>query len=102
MLGRRDGASHIKVRLETGRTHQIRAHLKAIGHPLIGDSRYGDLQANERARATFGVNRTLLHCRRLQFPLPGGDGPGEDAQQVVTAATEPDFARLFPVRGSRA
>lgn len=97
VLGRRDGASHVNVRLETGRTHQIRAHLAAVGHPLLGDSRYGDPKANEHARTTFGVHRTLLHCCRLEFALPSS---GES--QVVTTATEPDFARLFPVRRNRA
>ncbi len=89
--GRRKGASLVRVRLETGRTHQIRAHLRAIGHPLLGDPRYGDAAANERALATFGVRRTMLHGARLCFPQPQ---TGE--RITVDALHEADFVRLFP------
>jgi len=89
--GRRKGASLVRVQLETGRTHQIRAHLRAIGHPLLGDPRYGDPAANERALATFGVRRTMLHGTRLRFPQP------QTGKTItVDALHEPDFVRLFP------
>ena len=48
------------MRLETGRTHQIRAHLKAIGHPVAGDPEYG------RA-GVLGLERQFLHAARLAF-----------------------------------
>jgi 23S rRNA pseudouridine1911/1915/1917 synthase len=53
----------LRVRLETGRTHQIRAHLKAIGHPVAGDPEYG--RAGE-----LGLPRQFLHAARLAFPHP--------------------------------
>jgi 23S rRNA pseudouridine1911/1915/1917 synthase len=53
----------LRVRLETGRTHQIRAHLKAIGHPVCGDPEYG------RA-GMFGLERQFLHATRLAFEHP--------------------------------
>lgn len=82
--------SLVRLRLETGRTHQIRAHLRAIGHPLLGDPRYGDAAANERARSTHGIDRAMLHCDRLVAPRPS-DGARIEAR----AFAEPDFARLF-------
>ena len=56
-------ASLLAVRLETGRTHQIRVHLEAIGHPVCGDPEYG------RAGA-FGLARQFLHAARLAFAHP--------------------------------
>lgn len=90
VVDRRRGAALVRVRLETGRTHQIRAHLQAIGHPLLGDPRYGDPAANERARGTFGIQRTLLHCSELRLPRPDG------GELVVTDWHPEEFARLFP------
>jgi 23S rRNA pseudouridine1911/1915/1917 synthase len=55
-------ASILRVRLETGRTHQIRAHLLAIGHPVLGDPEYG--------RPAAGLRRQFLHARRLAFTHP--------------------------------
>jgi 23S rRNA pseudouridine1911/1915/1917 synthase len=56
------------VRLETGRTHQIRAHLAAIGHPVCGDARYGGGACGER----LGLERQFLHATRLGFSHPMG------------------------------
>ena len=53
----------LRVRLETGRTHQIRAHLLAIGHPVAGDAEYG-------APGRHGLRRQFLHAARLAFPHP--------------------------------
>lgn len=53
----------LDVRLETGRTHQIRVHLQAIGHPVAGDPQYG-------ARGRYGLERQFLHSRRIGFTHP--------------------------------
>jgi 23S rRNA pseudouridine1911/1915/1917 synthase len=55
----------LRVRLETGRTHQIRAHLLAIGHPVAGDREYG-------GTGRHGLGRQFLHAARLAFPHPLG------------------------------
>jgi 23S rRNA pseudouridine1911/1915/1917 synthase len=53
----------LRVTLETGRTHQIRAHLVAIGHPVAGDPEYG-------TAGLYGLQRQFLHAARLAFPHP--------------------------------
>ncbi len=53
----------LNVTLETGRTHQIRVHMAAIGHPVCGDPMYG-------VAGTFGLGRQFLHAQRLAFPHP--------------------------------
>jgi 23S rRNA pseudouridine1911/1915/1917 synthase len=66
-----DHASLLDVKLETGRTHQIRVHLSHIGHPVVGDAVYGG--ASDLAR-DLGLVRPWLHAWRLVFPHPSGSG----------------------------
>jgi 23S rRNA pseudouridine1911/1915/1917 synthase len=56
-------SSLLRLRLESGRTHQIRVHMQAIGHPVCGDPEYG-------ARGAFGLERQFLHACRLAFDHP--------------------------------
>lgn len=56
-------ASLLRLRLETGRTHQIRVHLQAIGHPVVGDPEYG-------MAGMLGLERQFLHATRLAFDHP--------------------------------
>lgn len=67
------GVSLLECSIETGRTHQIRRHLAAIGRPIVGDSRYGDFPENRRARREWGLDRQFLHARSitLEHPLTG-------------------------------
>jgi 23S rRNA pseudouridine1911/1915/1917 synthase len=62
---RAQGFSLIEVQIRTGVTHQIRAHLQAIGHPLVGDSLYGGGQSDP-----FGLGRQFLHASYLGFLHP--------------------------------
>ena len=75
--------SQVTCRLETGRTHQIRAHLASLGHPLLGDTLYG-------GRAIEGATRQMLHAHQLQFedPVRGGSveftaPPAADMLKVI-------------------
>jgi 23S rRNA pseudouridine1911/1915/1917 synthase len=86
----------LDVRLETGRTHQIRAHLAAIGHPVCGDRQYGGGQCGRR----LGLERQFLHAARLMFKHPS-------TRELVLCESKPpvelrrvlDAARREPVSG---
>lgn len=58
----------LEVELITGKPHQIRAHLASIGHPLLGDYKYGDRAWNEEYRKKYGVQSQLLHAYKVVFP----------------------------------
>ena len=61
--------SVLKVKLITGRTHQIRAHLASIGHPIIGDYKYGNKQINDIYKHKYGITDQMLHSWKLVFPM---------------------------------
>jgi 23S rRNA pseudouridine1911/1915/1917 synthase len=64
------GYSLLRLRLDTGRTHQIRVHLRSIGHPVAGDPEYG-------TAGLLGLERQFLHATRLAFPHPITEEPVE-------------------------
>ena len=64
VLGRYPGYTHVRCRLETGRTHQIRVHLASVGHPIAGDPVYGSRADHS------GLESQCLHARRLTFRHP--------------------------------
>ncbi|MEH7239250.1 RluA family pseudouridine synthase [Bacillus sp. JJ1562] len=68
--------THVRLQLETGRTHQIRVHLSHIGHPIVGDDLYGGLRVE--------MGRQALHCRELSFLHP------MDKKEVVFYAELPE------------
>jgi 23S rRNA pseudouridine1911/1915/1917 synthase len=73
------------VRLETGRTHQIRAHLLAIGHPVAGDPEYGHA-------GLLGLQRQFLHAARLAFTHPVA-GDRVELESALPADLEAALAR---------
>ncbi len=79
----------LEVELITGKTHQIRAHLANIGHPLLGDYKYGDRQFNEQYRRQCQVEHQLLHAYRIVFPPL--TAPFEDISERTFCAPVPEI-----------
>lgn len=71
-LASRERITLLKVKLITGRSHQIRAHLASIGHPVIGDPKYGSRQVNQYYAQNYGIHSQLLHSYELYFPEISG------------------------------
>lgn len=63
----------LKVCLITGKTHQIRSHLSSIGHPILGDYKYGNNILNENIKKKYKVKSQLLHSYLLEFPTLDGE-----------------------------
>jgi 23S rRNA pseudouridine955/2504/2580 synthase len=89
------GFTLLDVKLETGRTHQIRVHLSHHGHPIVGDPKYGDFALNRRlarGEAVPGLRfeRMFLHARQLAF-----DHPADGRRIVLDAPLPADCARLL-------
>ena len=89
VIARYRGYTHIRCRLETGRTHQIRVHMAHIGHPLLGDALYGAPSPDK------GLSGQCLHARELKFIHP------RTGEHVVISTDLPEYFtsvlhRLFP------
>jgi 23S rRNA pseudouridine1911/1915/1917 synthase len=86
----------LRVRLETGRTHQIRAHMAAIGHPVCGDRQYSGANCGKR----IGLERQFLHAARLMFSHPvSGECLDCESKPPVDLRRALDVARREPVSG---
>lgn len=83
---RNERFSLLEVTIKTGRTHQIRVHLAANGHPIAGDDKYGDFELN-KALQKDGLKRMFLHAWRLQF-----DHPASGERIALQAPLPPDLA----------
>lgn len=84
-ISSKNGLTLVEIQLVTGKTHQIRLHLSTIGHPILGDMKYGNEKINKKYYESHKVNHQLLHAYRLEFP----DG------KVVTAEPSSVFAKLL-------
>ena len=102
-----EGYDLVKIKLETGRMHQIRAHFASIGHPLLGDTRYGDFALNREVKKTLGLHRLFLHSCRLEFVWQGErkvfDCPLPKELQIVIDKLKPMRFRhdIADPRGAR-
>ena len=90
VLERRGGQSFCEVRIETGRTHQIRVHAQHIGHPVAADDKYGSESVNKRLRDQIGLKRLFLHAASLEFSLDNGKYP-----YVLHAPLAPELAEAL-------
>lgn len=81
----------LDVTIKTGRTHQIRVHLAACGHPIAGDEKYGDFELN-RALQKEGLKRMFLHAWQLSFTHPASGEPVR-----LRAELPVELARFAPV-----
>ena len=90
MLERRGGQSYCEVRIDTGRTHQIRVHALHIGHAVAGDDKYGDPEVNRRLRDKAGLRRLFLHAASLEFALDQGRTP-----YTLSTPLPPDLAGVL-------
>jgi 23S rRNA pseudouridine1911/1915/1917 synthase len=84
----RPAVSLVRCALETGRTHQIRVHLQAIGHPVVGDAAYSG------ARPGVALDRPFLHATRLAF-----DHPVTGEPVVVDEPLPADLAEVLSALG---
>ena len=95
-------AAWVELQPLTGRTHQLRAHMAAIGHPIVGDAKYG----GPEAFLTGGISRKLhLHARRIRIDAPGGGKidvtaalPAHFAESLAMLGFDPLAGDLEPVR----
>lgn len=67
-----NGFSLLKVKLITGRTHQIRVHLSSAGYPIVGDSKYGDFNLNREMKKKYKIDSQFLHAYQISFIDPIG------------------------------
>lgn len=84
----------LEVKLITGRSHQIRAHLASIGHPIVGDPKYGKPAVNQEARERFGINAQLLHAWKLIMPEGLSGSLSGLSGKVFTAPMPPEMERM--------
>ncbi|MFL5869298.1 MAG: RluA family pseudouridine synthase [Thermoleophilaceae bacterium] len=96
VLERLPGTALLRVRLETGRTHQIRAHLAAIGHPVCGDRDYGGGDCGRR----LGLERQFLHSAQVMFSHPfRGEQVVCESKPPVDLRRALDVVKREPVSG---
>lgn len=88
----------LEVHLITGKTHQIRAHLASVGHPVIGDYKYGNRNVNDSYRKAYGLEHQLLHAYRLIFPELKGALSNLSQKEFIAPLTK-EFCEIAADKG---
>lgn len=92
--GKEPSFTLLKVKLITGKTHQIRAHLASIGHPIVGDTKYGNPQVNQYLKNKYHLTHQLLHARELIFHELDGE-LGELSNKKIIAEIPDVFHQII-------
>lgn len=87
--------TYVCVELVTGKTHQIRAHLASTGHPLIGDTKYGDEKLNRQMQTKYALHHQLLHAGRICFPAEEEGALAKVSGKTFTAPLPPKFDTIL-------
>jgi 23S rRNA pseudouridine1911/1915/1917 synthase len=82
--------SLLRVQIKTGRTHQIRVHMTALGHSIVGDSVYGNYKTNQFFKKKYGLERQFLHAHEVGF-----QSPEKDKEVFVTAKLPEDLENVL-------
>lgn len=89
------GITLLEVLLVTGRSHQIRAHLASIGHPILGDIKYGDRKLNLYYEEQYRIRHQMLHAAKVVFPGNLGGALAHLSGQTFTAPLPEEFQRVL-------
>lgn len=92
-----DDVTLLKVQLITGKTHQIRAHLSSINHPIIGDYKYGKKEINDIYKKKHGIENQMLHSYQLTFETINGE-LGNLSNKTFIAKPPKEFAEITGFR----